>query len=107
MPSSATPPTATCRTNSRIADVRAGILALGSVLLGIIRLTTAAESSLHSISKRGHAALDHPDQRQQVSHPERASAGGHRYEHIRPGRVGPTHRKRVLPAIPVKKEHPV
>ena len=33
--------------------------------------------------------------------------GGHRDERVRLGGIGPAHRQRELPAIPVEEEHPI
>jgi len=46
-------------------------------------------------------------QRDQISHPERATASSHRHERILITKVRPRPRNRPLPAVLINEEHPI
>lgn len=75
---------------------------------GIIPLTYAAESALHTVGlpRRG-AGPDQLDELEQVGDLERAAAGGQGDEGVRVRGVGPGARQRALRALLVEEEGPV
>jgi hypothetical protein len=72
---------------------------------GVIRFTASAELALQLFGAA--QIIQQAGQRCEVLEPERASTGRGHDEHVRLGRVGPAHRKRILAAVLIKEEHPV
>jgi hypothetical protein len=77
-------------------------------LYGEITLTLAAELALHHRpASLAAQPVDQTCQRAEISHPERAPADRRHDERIRPGRIRPAHRQRMLHALIIEEEHPI